>query len=66
MGRAPSCAPPAVTITLQLERAPVIVVDAISDYEASRLRDWVSSQRDLADLLDQALKVREQRLRKAA
>jgi hypothetical protein len=50
---------PQLVIVLRFEAGPQIYVDTSSDWEAGRLRDWICSHEELADLLDQALMLRE-------
>jgi hypothetical protein len=53
-----SC-PPSLQIVLPLEGAPRIYVDSVSEWESSRLYDWISTHRELSELLDWAIAIRE-------
>jgi len=44
---------------LPLEGAPRIYVDSVSEWESSRLYDWISTHRELSELLDWAIAIRE-------
>lgn len=46
---------PAVVITLRIEAAPLVLVDALDESEADRLLDWIYHSPDLAALVGMAL-----------
>lgn len=58
--------PPSISIVLSPEASPRVLSDAQSDAESNRLADWILSQPDLVELLDRALLIREEQLRKDA
>jgi hypothetical protein len=57
--------PPTLTIVLPLEGPPRIFVDALHEGDDVRLRDWIGHHPELADLLDDALAIRDSWLRAA-
>jgi hypothetical protein len=48
---------PAVTITLRIEAAPRIYVDAISESEENRIVDWIRAHHGYAALVDRAIEL---------
>jgi hypothetical protein len=53
---APSIArAPSVTVVLELERAPVVLMDALNEGEAERLTDWIRTHDEYVDLVQQAI-----------
>jgi hypothetical protein len=48
---------PAVVIRLELEAAPRVYVDCLNGREEARLRDWLDSKPELADLAAWALQL---------
>jgi hypothetical protein len=57
---------PSHMILLSPESAPHIYVDSANDGEAVRLRDWFDRQPELCELLDCAIEIRAEWLRKEA
>jgi hypothetical protein len=55
---------PLLAIVLRLEAGPRLYVDCADDWEASRLRDWIDSHQELADVRDAALRLQEEWLRR--
>jgi hypothetical protein len=52
---------PAVVIELLVEeRAPRVLVCAMTDGQEARIVDWIRSQDDLADLVQRALELAEE------
>lgn len=49
--------PPAVLIRVELEAAPVVVVDVLTDAELARLADWIHSHPRLAALVTAAVEL---------
>lgn len=51
---------PAVLIRLELEAAPKVLIDALTEGESLRLEDWVSTHPDLAELVCRALELADE------
>jgi hypothetical protein len=51
---------PAVLIVLEIEAAPRVWISAASDTEELRVRDWLKSQSELADLVETAIDLAEE------
>lgn len=55
---------PAILIRLELEAAPRLFIDAVSDREHDRILDWIASHPDYVRLIHAALEL--ERREKAA
>jgi hypothetical protein len=52
---------PAVVIRFELERRPVVYVDALHEEDELRLRDWLDNGRpDLGALIDAAIELADE------
>jgi hypothetical protein len=51
---------PAILIRLELEAAPRLLVDAVSEQEHDRLCDWLEAHPAYVDLVQQALALERQ------
>jgi len=58
--------PPSVVIVIELEAAPRIYTISGGEEGASRLRDWVQTHEDLAEIVDLAVESDEAWRRRAA
>jgi hypothetical protein len=56
--------PPTLTIVLPLEGPPVVYSDALHESDAVRLRDWFDHHPELADLVDDAIQIRTEWIRR--
>jgi hypothetical protein len=51
-------------IVLPLEGPPVVYSDCVNESESSRLCDWITHHEELADLVDDAIRIRTEWLRR--
>ena len=51
--------PPAITIRLEVEAPPRVVVDALTDGENARAFDWVDANLEYAELVARAFDLEE-------
>jgi hypothetical protein len=51
---------PALIIRLELEAAPKVFGDCMSEGEADGLKDWIDSNPELLDLVESALELRDE------
>lgn len=52
--------PPAVVIRLEIEAAPQVLFDCVSESEEKRLKDWLNARPELLGLAVRALELREE------